>query len=228
MSEEIFFDGVQYTPAASAARTVARTRDYIAHICKEGKVRGRRVGKNWYVDIAQLRRFLVEQESLLVQRREELSRRRAEEYQAHRSSDLIEPQIIDGVKYIAAADAAKESGLTRDYIARLCREEKVTGVFAGNIWYVDVRSLQSFLITQEFEKRKRHEALARRRAREYRRDTVVQNSAFLESRYKGAQQIAEKNLAAHSLQTFPLTDRSAPLQPCTKRHFMQVCPPHFS
>src|SRR3989344_3504789 len=183
MSDEIFFDGVQYTSASFAAREVARTRDYIARLCKEEKVPGRRVGKNWYVDVARLKTFLAEQEALIAERREELSRQRAHEYRAHRPTESSEPQFINGVKYVAAAEAARESGMTRDYIGRLCREKKVAGIFAGTIWYVDTKSLQTFLITQEYHKGKRREVLAQKRSHEYQRNAVKRNVAAVDRNY---------------------------------------------
>ncbi|KKW19354.1 MAG: hypothetical protein UY63_C0016G0024, partial [Parcubacteria group bacterium GW2011_GWA2_51_10] len=75
--------------------------------------------------------------------------------------------FFDGVRYLAAADAARETNLTRDYIARLCRDEKVRGRRIGKNWYVDHSSLQSFLITQQYTKLRWQEQLAQSRAREY-------------------------------------------------------------
>ncbi|RJQ33330.1 hypothetical protein C4568_04795, partial [Candidatus Parcubacteria bacterium] len=180
MSDEIFFDGVQYTSAAFAAREVARTRDYIARLCKDGKVRGKRVGKNWYVHLAELKSFLVEQERAIAERREEMSRERAREYQQYK---IVEegagPQYIDGATYLPASEAAESTGLTRDYVGRLCREKKIAGLLAGNIWYVDMRSLQSFLVTQEYEKNKRHQELAHERAHEYKKNSARRNFGAL-------------------------------------------------
>src|SRR3989344_1298174 len=182
MSDEIFFDRVQYTPASFAARTVVRTRDYIARLCKDEKVPGRRVGKNWYVDLSELKTFLAELELLTARRREEMRRERTREYQAHKMSGTFsEPQFIDGVKYIAAADAAQGAGLTRDYVGRLCREKKINGLLAGSVWYVDAKSLQAFLVTQSYEKTKRHEQLAKKRSQEYRRVASARNFSALQN-----------------------------------------------
>jgi hypothetical protein len=47
---EINIGGVPYHPAAEIARKYGYDRDYIARLCRQGKVRGRRLGKLWYVD----------------------------------------------------------------------------------------------------------------------------------------------------------------------------------
>jgi hypothetical protein len=59
-SDEILFDGVRFLPARDIARTHGYVRDYVARLCREGKVAGRQLGRPWYVDaesfIAHIRR----------------------------------------------------------------------------------------------------------------------------------------------------------------------------
>src|SRR3989344_3831283 len=80
MSDEIFFNGVRFVSAQEAAEISNLTRDYVARLCRDGRVRGRRIGKNWYVDELALKDFLVQQEYIKAKRREELVRERQEEY----------------------------------------------------------------------------------------------------------------------------------------------------
>ena len=85
-SDEIFFDGVQYVSTSSAASLSNLTRDYIARLCREGKLVSRRVGKNWYISHPPLKSFLVEHAYSLDKQREELAQQRVMEYQAHVNS----------------------------------------------------------------------------------------------------------------------------------------------
>ncbi len=80
MSDQIFFDGQRYVSAADASAAAHLSRDYIARLCRENKVRGKRIGKNWYVDEQSLTDFVTEQERVKAERRELLSEERAREY----------------------------------------------------------------------------------------------------------------------------------------------------
>ena len=80
---------------------------------------------------------------------------------------MSEEQYLDGIKFVAAADAAATFVFTRDYIAILCRTEKVRGRLIGRNWYVDENSLKSFLVNQEHARAKRRIELAAQRTQEY-------------------------------------------------------------
>src|SRR3989344_973628 len=82
MSNEIFFDGKQYISANEASSRSGLTRDYVGRLCREGKMSGKRIGKNWYVENASLRSFLVGQEYNKSLRRESLARERTQESRA--------------------------------------------------------------------------------------------------------------------------------------------------
>ncbi|MEK7093336.1 MAG: hypothetical protein AAB927_02520, partial [Patescibacteria group bacterium] len=92
MSNEIFFDGKQYISANDASALSGLTRDYIARLCREGKLLGKRVGKNWYAENASLRSFLVGQEYNKSLRREALARERAQEYQTTEYAPIRQAQ----------------------------------------------------------------------------------------------------------------------------------------
>src|SRR3989344_8151490 len=83
MNDEIFFDGTKYISANEAAVSSDLTRDYIARLCREEKVKGRQIGKNWYVNQESLASFLVNQSYLKAARRKEITQERLGEY--HRS-----------------------------------------------------------------------------------------------------------------------------------------------
>ena len=63
--------------------------------------------------------------------------------------------------------AAREFGLTRKYIAQLCREGKVLGTRTDEGWKVDVSSLAAFARAQEEARRERYRRTAAARAEEY-------------------------------------------------------------
>src|SRR5665213_2221147 len=90
MSDELFFDGARYIPAADAAGISNFTRDYIARLAREGKVVGRQVGRQWYVSQESLRAFLLAQEYSNSQRRGALTRERQQEY--GRTQGIYAPQ----------------------------------------------------------------------------------------------------------------------------------------
>src|SRR3989304_3354210 len=81
MSDEIFFDGSRYISASDAASQAALTRDYLARLCKEGKLIARRIGKKqWDVNQSSLEAFILEQSFDREQRRQKLAESRKLEY----------------------------------------------------------------------------------------------------------------------------------------------------
>jgi len=70
----------------------------------------------------------------------------------------------NGVEYISAKDASLATGYARDYISRLCRQQKVSGSLVEKNWYVDLGSLEMFSKNAEIAAEARREEL-RRRAR---------------------------------------------------------------
>ena len=76
-SDVIYFDGIRYISTISSAKEFDFAPDYLARLCREGKIRAKQVGRRWYVDPQAIRTFLGAQE----QQRAELSRKRREEFQ---------------------------------------------------------------------------------------------------------------------------------------------------
>ncbi|MEK9154190.1 MAG: helix-turn-helix domain-containing protein, partial [Patescibacteria group bacterium] len=61
MSDPIIFDGIKYLSANDAAVEASLTRDYITRLCKEGRLLGKRIGRQWYISKASLGSFILEQ-----------------------------------------------------------------------------------------------------------------------------------------------------------------------
>ena len=55
---EIVVGGSRHLPAREIARAHGYVRDYVARLCREGKVNGRRLGKLWYVDAESFAAFV--------------------------------------------------------------------------------------------------------------------------------------------------------------------------
>jgi hypothetical protein len=55
---EIVIGGSRHLPARDIARTYGYAPDYVARLCRLGKVRGRRLGKLWYVDTESFASFV--------------------------------------------------------------------------------------------------------------------------------------------------------------------------
>jgi hypothetical protein len=52
---------------------------------------------------------------------------------------------VGGARYLPSRNIAREHGYVRDYVARLCREGKVTGRRLGRLWYVNADSFEDFV-----------------------------------------------------------------------------------
>lgn len=88
MNEEIFFDGEKYISANQASRTSGLTRDYIARLCKDSKIVGKRVGKNWYPQEKSFNEFMLRRDYATVVRSNAIAEQRKSEYRAR------DPQTI--------------------------------------------------------------------------------------------------------------------------------------
>lgn len=73
---------------------------------------------------------------------------------------------INGVSLVPIKEAAKLVSYTRDYVARLAREQKITASQVGRQWYVDVDSLQKFALGADLTDEVRKSALSSARKRE--------------------------------------------------------------
>ena len=60
--------------------------------------------------------------------------------------------VLDGVTYIRSRDAARAVNLALDYVSRLARHGAISGQRVSGIWFVDLASLQNFIVEQERQK----------------------------------------------------------------------------
>ncbi|TSC87231.1 MAG: cell wall surface anchored protein [Parcubacteria group bacterium Gr01-1014_8] len=117
MSDEIFFDGVRYISAQEAATSLGFSRDYIARLARIGKVKGRQIGKNWYVEFRSVQTFVLEQEYLQGKRRKELAEKRVFEYRKQvgstdeRSSDIVAPVIFADAVSVSAKQNKRHAAI---------------------------------------------------------------------------------------------------------------------
>jgi hypothetical protein len=85
---------------------------------------------------------------------------------------------FDGSGMIPAAEAARSSGLNRDYVARLARTGKISGEQRGGDWYVSLESLHDFSHRQKRLQEERRVQLMQERKNEYHRACVAPESFF--------------------------------------------------
>ena len=76
--------------------------------------------------------------------------------------------FIKGTRYLSVREAAQVSALHQDHIARLARSGKIRGMRIGKNWYIEEKSIHSFLILQTYHHARRKHALAAARRHEYR------------------------------------------------------------
>ena len=79
-ANEIFSDGIRYVSAVAAAQESNLTLDYIARLCREGKLHAKLIGKHWYIEHSTLQSFLLEHRFALDRKHRELAEQRAQEY----------------------------------------------------------------------------------------------------------------------------------------------------
>jgi hypothetical protein len=64
---------------------------------------------------------------------------------------MTESLIIDGLNYISIRDAAADSHLSTEYLARLARSGRIRARMIGRMWFIETDSLQQFLFTRTTE-----------------------------------------------------------------------------
>jgi excisionase family DNA binding protein len=79
--------------------------------------------------------------------------------------------FINGRRHVTAAEAARDSGFTRDYLSKLARAEKIPGHRLGNIWLLDFQAVRSFMDEKKRLRTQRRVELSRMRVAEYRSAT---------------------------------------------------------
>lgn len=85
--------------------------------------------------------------------------------------------VIDGMKMFSTREAARRVGLSYDYVSRLVREGKVSGVKVGRLWFVDAKSLNQCVTAMELERQARAKILKAERQQELQARRQVTASA---------------------------------------------------
>lgn len=73
---------------------------------------------------------------------------------------------LNGKFFLSSKEAARLSGYTSDYVARLARLKKVNATRVGTQWFVEPKSLEDFLQTADRTRAERSEQLRQERKRE--------------------------------------------------------------
>jgi hypothetical protein len=73
-----------------------------------------------------------------------------------------------GVSYVRSRDAARAVDLAPDYVSRLAREGLIDGRRVGGVWFVNLGTLQAFIVEQGRRKREHRARLAQLRREEQR------------------------------------------------------------
>ena len=78
----------------------------------------------------------------------------------HVRHSLSDPFTVDDVQYVHTKVAAKNAGVTHDYVSRLARNDAIKGSKVGTTWYVSEASLAEYLGGVEADKERRWQALS--------------------------------------------------------------------
>ena len=73
---------------------------------------------------------------------------------------------IDGIEFVRSRDAARVVQLAPDYVSRLARAGLIEGRQVEGLWFVNLASLNEFIIEQERHKARWYVELAKRRREE--------------------------------------------------------------
>ena len=150
--------------------------DYLSKLARAKKISGTQVGRNWLVNKESLVSFIEAQRRHKKELARELARVRASEYRANAKQPVAKPVFaapaLETVRIerdlISTKDAAQLSGYSADYLAKLARERKVSGVQVGGSWLLRRDALTAFLAHADERKIEIAAALSRARAAQYR------------------------------------------------------------
>ncbi len=80
---------------------------------------------------------------------------------------------FDGVKYISAVEAARQFGVTNDYVTQFCRKSKLPAKQVAKRWYVEQQAAVDFFLARIHDLTVRKQKLKVRRLKEYHDHTAV-------------------------------------------------------
>ncbi|MGE5541397.1 MAG: hypothetical protein ACM3TU_03955, partial [Bacillota bacterium] len=90
-----------FIPNKEASQLSGYNSDYIARLCREGKIEGKRIGRAWFVNRESLQRFIRQQEEKKKEFARELSLVRGREYDARKNS-TIEKAVVKSSTPVSA------------------------------------------------------------------------------------------------------------------------------
>lgn len=95
MDNELTFNNKKFLSSKRAGELAGYTNDYIARLCRQGKVDGQMVGRAWYVDEESFQNF-VDTNALQKERRSiQLSKERKKEYVSSPKKKKILPVVVE-------------------------------------------------------------------------------------------------------------------------------------
>lgn len=80
MDSELNFNNKKFLSSKRAGEEASYTNDYVARLCRNGKVKGRMVGRTWYVEEESFQKFLNEHTARKEDRKKQLASERKKEY----------------------------------------------------------------------------------------------------------------------------------------------------
>ncbi len=83
MAEALAIDGTEYIHAALAGRRFGYTGTYLIMLARDGRIRGQKVGKRWYIDPESVSRFVSDAEKVREARSEIIREARKAELRAY-------------------------------------------------------------------------------------------------------------------------------------------------
>lgn len=97
MDEHLIFEGKRYASSIAAAKHAGYTNDYVARLCRQGKVRGKMVGKTWYVEENSFFSYLIEANKKKELNKRSLSEKRQEEYREapKEKAPVLPPFVVE-------------------------------------------------------------------------------------------------------------------------------------
>lgn len=89
MSVAIEINGVDFVSVKDAAKLVSYSRDYLSKLAREGKVNATQVGRQWFVEIDSVKKFIENKDLEQEVYRRRLSEERKQEIEAREKIDKI-------------------------------------------------------------------------------------------------------------------------------------------
>ena len=104
--EPLHVDGVEFLPARVAGRSVGYTSDYITKLAREEKLDAKRIGRQWFVSLDSLQKFVEESRQAQECRKAELSKERKAEQQVALAKPMPRALVPRNLRTLALVQTA--------------------------------------------------------------------------------------------------------------------------